>query len=396
MTVQEKQEHLDRTGPLGVQQSAARWALALGVASVLGLGACHIHMSSTASTPSASRASSEASSTGAIAEATRLSPPAASGDDAPEANDVSPRAVENATDPRGNELAPTPLRRPYHDLQRHTFRSIGEDTGIDVSPDGESIAYSSTQDSDYPKVYVKEHNSALVRSITTGRFRDIHPKFSPDGRWIAFASDREGSFDIWLTSLGKATVSEQITYGPEDDVHPTFSPDGTQIAFCRRSPRQGWNLWVQHRTQQSVTELGPGLFPEWSPSGEWITFQKPSERGEHWYGIWVIRPDGSEVRRVVALDHSGAIQPSWSPTGEQIVFTTVVRRQSSPDWDGNRTLADDISIMDLCTGRLFQLTQHDGSNWSPSWGLNGRIYFTSDRHGGRNLLSLVPPEVADI
>lgn len=293
-------------------------------------------------------------------------------------------------------IRPLPLKRPYQDLRRHTFQSIGEDTGIDVSPDGKSLLYSSSRTSSKPKIQLKEEGSALIRSLTQGNFSDIHPKFSPKGDEVAFASDREGNYDIWVISLKSPGVAEQITSSRDDEVHPTFSPDGKRIAFCRKTPKQGWTLWIQHRERQDLMELGPGLFPEWSPAGDWIAFQKPSERGERWYGLWVVRPDGSEVRQVIAFDDLGAIQPTWSPTAEQIAFTTVHNPKNMKDWDGVSSIGKDIMVVDLKTGRNFQLTHHEGSNWSPAWGLNGKIYFTSDRYEGRNLLSLSPPEVKDL
>lgn len=326
------------------------------------------------------------------------SPPAdVEGGDSPTAPATETRP--EATGPEGQasvEPIPRPLRRPYQDLRRHTFQSIGEDTGIDVSPDGKSLLYSSSQTSQKPKIHLKEKGSALIRSLTTGGYSDIHPKFSPAGDEVAFASDREGNFDVWVVALDSPSVAEQITSSADDEVHPTFSPDGKRIAFCRRTPRQGWTIWIQHRERQDLMELGPGLFPEWSPAGDWIAFQKASERGDRWYGIWVVRPDGSEVRQVIAFDEFGAIQPTWSPTAEQIAFTTVYGDAGRSGAEGWPAAGKDIMIVDLRTGRNFQLTHHEGSNWSPAWGLDGEIYFTSDRYEGRNLLSLTPPEVKEL
>ncbi|MBI4583117.1 MAG: PD40 domain-containing protein [Planctomycetes bacterium] len=293
---------------------------------------------------------------------------------------------------------PRPLRQAYHDLRRHTPRSIGEDAGLDISPDGAAVVFASTSNSNQPKIYLKDENSPLVRAVTTGESRDLQPKFSPDGKSIAFASDREGNFDIWMVRVAQPNSLEQITSSPEDELHPTFSPDGRQIAFCRRSGKQGWNLWVEQRDRQSQIELGPGLFPEWSPTGEWIAFQRASERGERWFAVWIIRPDGSDVRQVVAFDHWGAIQPTWSLDGSQLAFTTTARLPDLPagtDLAGRGVKGDDLWIIELRQGRTFQLTHHEGANWKPVWGLNGRLYFVSDRYGSPNILSLVPPEVEE-
>jgi len=287
------------------------------------------------------------------------------------------------------EYTPSLVGKPYEDLRRHTMHALGAIAGIDVSPDGAALLYSSTQDGAAANIYIKRENSPGVTRKTSGRSWDIHPRFSPDGKWIAFASDRDGNFDIWIIPAGAAGGAEQFTSSPEDDLSPTWSPDGRKIALCRRSPDHGWTLWILDRSDQSVVELGPGLLPAWSPTGEWIAFQKPSEREPHWFGLWIIRPDGSEVRQVVAGDGFGAMAPSWSPEGHSIAFSAV--RQGTGDI--RQVVRGDVWVTKLSSGKMYRITSGPGTEATPVWGLGGRIYFASDRRDGAGIWSLLPPEV---
>ena len=56
--------------------------------------------------------------------------------------------------------------------------------------------------------------------------------------------------------------------------------------------------------------------PRWSPDGKWLAF---SQSRAFTGGVWVIRADGSGVRRI---SETGS-WPVWWPTGKQIGYLDV-------------------------------------------------------------------------
>jgi Tol biopolymer transport system component/DNA-binding CsgD family transcriptional regulator len=61
-----------------------------------------------------------------------------------------------------------------------------------------------------------------------------------------------------------------------------------------------------------LTEDGDNFAPQWSPSGEWILFEKPVDRG--FPEVWLMRADGSDARQIDG--HS----EQWSPVDDKLAY----------------------------------------------------------------------------
>jgi Tol biopolymer transport system component len=174
-----------------------------------------------------------------------------------------------------------------------------------------------------------------------------HPAWSPDGRWLAFTRDDALGPAIWVRNVDGAPpqeLSKPLSNGRADsNSNPAWSPDGKTIAF---DSGYGGSLWLMDADGKNERRLGtgsPSCFagaePDWSPDGQWIAFVracKPPPGGgiEHWSDIWLIRPDGSGLRRLTHADRRAwaAHSPAWSPDGKRIVFTRLVRRSRYSDF----------------------------------------------------------------
>ena len=105
-----------------------------------------------------------------------------------------------------------------------------------------------------------------------------------------------------------------------------WSPDGRRIAFT--DMRQIWvmdadgtHLVCIDRVDDGRTAVGP---PAWSPDGRWIAFSASSREPstDTWKrDVWVVRADGSKVRRLVETPQLGVWDVAWSPDGRRIAVT---------------------------------------------------------------------------
>jgi TolB protein len=223
------------------------------------------------------------------------------------------------------------------DLSRLTNRP-GPDFDPSWSPDGTQIAYRSERSGE-PEIWVMNADGTGQQRLTEG----LSPAWSPDGSLIAF-SGRQGLSLIRPDGTGRRALPH--TEGGE---YPSWSPDGSRIAF--NSNLTGDHVMYIARADGSqvvdLSRAGEGWQVDWSPDGRSILFTSHRDHPDNYTDVYVMRPDGSGVRR---LTRNSSYTPAWSPDGGHIVvsapglrimdpkgsdvraLTTRVGETSLPDW----------------------------------------------------------------
>jgi TolB protein len=177
------------------------------------------------------------------------------------------------------------------------------------SPDGTQIAFRSERSGE-PEIWLMNADGKGQRRLTAG----LSPAWSPDGSLIAF-SGMDGLSVIRPDGTGRRVLPH--TEGGE---YPSWSPDGSRIAFDSNVIRQH-TMYVAQADGSKVVDLssvGEGWQVDWSPDGRSILFTSHRDRPDNYTDVYVMRPDGSAVRR---LTHGLGQTPAWSPDGDHIVFS---------------------------------------------------------------------------
>ncbi len=264
-----------------------------------------------------------------------------------------------------------------------TVRQVRIDTdegtwmNVDVSPDGQSIAFDMLGD-----IYVMGIAGGTPRRITSGLAYDQQPRFSPDGRRIAFTSDRAGGDNIWVMNAdgtgARAITSETFTLLNA----PAWSPDGRFIAArkhftTQRSAGTG-EIWlydvngtgggqqlIERPNPQHQKELGEPVF---APDGRSIyytrdaspggTFQYAQDSNEGAFRIERYEIDSGE-RSTVAGGPGGAVRPTPSPDGRWLAF---VRREGG---------TSRLFVKDLESGREQRIYDDMDLDLQETWAIQG-------------------------
>ena len=194
------------------------------------------------------------------------------------------------------------------------------------SPEGTRIVYRSDR-GDESEIWVMNADGTGQRRLVAG----LSPAWSPDGSLIAF-SGRAG-----LSVIRPDGTGLRVLPHAEGGEYPSWSPDGSRIAF--NSNLTGDHvMYIAQADSSKVVDLsraGEGWQVDWSPDGRSILFTSHRDHPDNYTDIYVMRPDGSALRR---LTHDSAYTPAWSPDGDHIVFSAPSMFIMDPDGSGVRAL----------------------------------------------------------
>lgn len=272
-------------------------------------------------------------------------------------------------------------------LQPHRLtRGPSSDRAPAWSPDGRYLAFLSTRPDE-----IEVAEAAAQASDEKEKGAKKEP-----------AGEKEPKSQIWVLDVGWGGEPRQITRREEGVDAFSWSPDGEKMVFQSRDPspqdkaylesvrdekgpfvidrmqhkRDGhgyldnvrshlFTLDLPSRRETRLTS-GPASEeePSWSPTGDWILFTSnrtgdPDNNDR--YDLWLIRPDGSESRRLTLGDVS-AREARFSPDGQKVAFITTLEPE-------NAYVLRHLAVVDVPGAKPVASLETLGDGWSRIGGI---------------------------
>jgi Tol biopolymer transport system component len=243
------------------------------------------------------------------------------------------------------------------------------------------------------EIWVVHPDGTRPHSVARTGQTDFAPAWSADGRHIAFASSGS-DVDIWvMTARGKH--ARNVTNDPNNpDLDPSWSPDGGRIAFWKQNFDQTGSVWVIDADGTDPVQLTNDAHtnqqPAWSPDGSTIAFVSNRNGSNE---LYLMNPDGSNVRRITDTPTTWEENPNWSPDGTRLAYDACVSDTYPCPGTPNNEI---YSIKKNGLGRR-TLTDFAGIDANPAWSPDGtRIVFRSDRAGDSQLFTMAAIDGSDV
>jgi dipeptidyl aminopeptidase/acylaminoacyl peptidase len=228
-----------------------------------------------------------------------------------------------------------------------------------ISPDGTQVVYvvawvDSADRTRYQSqlMLAAFDGSSPPRPLTSGRHRDVAPRWSPDGCSIAFLSNRDGDrSQLFLLPL-QGGEPQQLTSLQRGAGVPVWSPNGERIAFSAKV-----DIAEIAEQEGQTSEKGE------PPRVKIITRVHHKADGEGFLEalhthLFVLNLDSGKARQVTDGDYDDT-EPTWSPDGAWLAFC------SNRERDRDLSLLSDVWVVARGGGRPRRLTRHRGQSATP-------------------------------
>ncbi|MBW3660782.1 MAG: S9 family peptidase [Gemmatimonadetes bacterium] len=132
---------------------------------------------------------------------------------------------------------------------------------------------------------------------------------------------------------------------------PSLSPDGGRVAFRTQitGKPQLWVVGAEGGWPHQLTFGESVTFHAWSPTGEWIAYGS-DRAGNEREGFWLISPDGTEERELLAPSEAFRVFGAFTRDGRHILYATTER--NGVDFDIHRLDVETGEDEEILRGRM--------------------------------------------
>ena len=191
--------------------------------------------------------------------------------------------------------------------------TIGQNSGVAWSPDGKSIVFTISKESD-PNIYIMDVEEKKPRLLINNVGLDVEPSFSSDGKYIVFSSTKSGNPEIYKFEIA-SSIQTRLTFSRYYNSSPAWSPMGDMIAFSGLDNPFGKKSYFDiflidpnaTKIERLTIDSGNNEDPCWSADGRHLVYSSTRNKGSD---IYMIHNDGTGERRLTT--GYKCYSPSWS------------------------------------------------------------------------------------
>lgn len=194
---------------------------------------------------------------------------------------------------------------------------------------------------------------------------------------LAFQSDVAGRPKIYALDTATGQVRQLTTGADWRDESPRWSPDGQFIAFSSNRAHYGpgaetgepdTDIFVMRadgsQVRRVTSDPGNDHDPGWLPDGQSLVFSSDrASRGD----LYRVRLSDGQTTRLTTNFVGRAIMPAVSPDGRRVAFAAQTLRVGA-FWNFQ------VHLLDLATGGTQPVPASGGACW-PAWSPDGRLIY---------------------
>ncbi len=202
------------------------------------------------------------------------------------------------------------------------------------------------------QLYAVDVAGGTARRLTDGPGFAVFPRYSADGKQLAFTAQYDGNTEIYVTPADGG-APQRLTYTAtlsRDDLGDRMGPNNLVFGWKNRSAE--------------------------------IAFRSRMVSPNDFIGqLYTVGLD-ADLPKQLPVPRGGFL--SFSPDDTKMAFNRIFREfRTWKLYQGG--MADDVWIIDLKTGALENISNHDAQDIIPMWAPNQKIYYISERDGRFNL-----------